>query len=110
MSNEQVKKPAKSKTKKTTASAEISEKAKTPKAATKPKAAPAAAKKAAPKTKATTKPAVAAKVPEVATARLHPTHAEISARAYGYFLERKGQHGFHEQDWFRAEQELLGIS
>jgi outer membrane biosynthesis protein TonB len=79
------------------------------KAAAKPKA-EAAPKKAAPKAKTAAKSAVAAGVPEAAAAFVaQPTHAEISYRAYGYFLERHGQHGYHEQDWLRAERELLGL-
>lgn len=31
---------------------------------------------------------------------------EIAALAHSYWLERGGQHGAHEDDWFRAEQEL----
>jgi len=85
----------------------------------KPKAAAAKAKsetvvkKTPPKAKTATKSAIAAGIPEatarVASTNSHPTYGQISARAYGYFLERHGQHGYHEQDWFRAEQELLGI-
>ncbi len=31
---------------------------------------------------------------------------EIRQRAYEYFCERGGQHGGHEDDWHRAEQEV----
>jgi DUF2934 family protein len=31
---------------------------------------------------------------------------EIAALAHSYWLERGGQHGSHENDWFRAEQAL----
>jgi len=31
---------------------------------------------------------------------------EIAALAHSYWLERGGQHGSHEEDWFRAEQVL----
>jgi hypothetical protein len=41
------------------------------------------------------------------TARRAPTHDEIARRAYELFLQRGGQHGSHEQDWLRAESELL---
>lgn len=34
------------------------------------------------------------------------THAQVAERAYHYFLARGQQHGFHEQDWFRAQQDL----
>ena len=31
---------------------------------------------------------------------------EIRLRAYQFFCERGGQHGAHEDDWHRAEQEV----
>ena len=31
----------------------------------------------------------------------------IEKRAYQLFLERKGIHGYHIQDWFQAEKEIL---
>ena len=31
---------------------------------------------------------------------------EIAALAHSYWLERGGEHGAHEDDWFRAEQTL----
>jgi hypothetical protein len=66
--------------------------------AAKPVAAkPAAKKKAAPKTKIT----------PVRT--MHAaTHEEIARLAHRFWLERGGQHGFDADDWFRAEQMLLG--
>lgn len=36
-----------------------------------------------------------------------PTHEEIAALAHRYYEERGLLHGFHEQDWYRAEQELM---
>ncbi|MGO9438046.1 MAG: DUF2934 domain-containing protein [Terracidiphilus sp.] len=33
---------------------------------------------------------------------------EIARLAHQYWAERGHQHGHHEEDWFRAEQELLG--
>lgn len=33
-------------------------------------------------------------------------NAEISQRAYQLYEERGRQHGFHEQDWHQAEQEI----
>jgi hypothetical protein len=35
-----------------------------------------------------------------------PSPEEIAARAYELFLARGGEHGWHEEDWLRAEQEL----
>lgn len=35
-----------------------------------------------------------------------PTEDEIRERAYTLYVERGGAHGKHEDDWFRAEQEL----
>jgi hypothetical protein len=32
--------------------------------------------------------------------------AEIQHRAYEFYCERGGQHGFDETDWYRAESEL----
>jgi hypothetical protein len=46
---------------------------------------------------------------EQPTLRPRPSHEQIAHVAYGYFLQRHGQHGHHEQDWFRAEQELLRL-
>lgn len=51
--------------------------------------------------------AASSSAPEVAeTSTVPPTHAEISARAFHYFLERGHRHGHHEEDWLRAEREL----
>lgn len=33
-------------------------------------------------------------------------HEEIARLAYQYYLERGSRHGFHEEDWHRAEQEV----
>jgi hypothetical protein len=35
-----------------------------------------------------------------------PSPEQIAARAYELFLARGGEHGYHEEDWLRAEQEL----
>ena len=69
----------------------------------------AAKKASAPKVTAAVASAVSAGVPEVASvpsARREPTHAEISYRAYFVYIERGGDHGLHENDWFLAEKEL----
>jgi hypothetical protein len=36
-----------------------------------------------------------------------PTHEEIASLAHRYYEERGWKHGFHEQDWYRAERELM---
>lgn len=41
-------------------------------------------------------------------ARLHPgIEDEIRRRAYELYQERGGQHGFDQEDWSRAETEIL---
>jgi len=35
-----------------------------------------------------------------------PTHEQIQRRASELYLERGGEDGSHEDDWFAAEQEL----
>jgi Protein of unknown function (DUF2934) len=35
-----------------------------------------------------------------------PSHEEISWLAHRFFEQRGSQHGWHEQDWLRAELEL----
>jgi hypothetical protein len=37
-----------------------------------------------------------------------PTYEEIAKRSYEIFLERGGEHGHAEEDWARAEAELIG--
>jgi hypothetical protein len=37
-----------------------------------------------------------------------PTFEEIAKRSYEIYLERGGAHGHAEEDWARAEAELLG--
>ena len=56
-----------------------------------------APKKAAPKK--TTK----AKVTPISV-----SHEEIAMLAHRFWIERGGKHGSHEDDWIRAERELLG--
>jgi hypothetical protein len=81
--------------------AETTEKAKKAKAPAKPRAAAAAPKTAAAKQKQT--------VAEKVTATT-PTHHEIAELARQYWEERGHHHGQHEQDWLRAEQELLKLA
>jgi len=33
-------------------------------------------------------------------------HDQVAQLAHRYFIERGHQHGHHEDDWYRAEQEL----
>jgi len=110
MSIEKEKKPRKTPVKKTAEAAEGAEKK--AKVTAKPKVA-AAGTKAAPKAKAAAKSAEAAGVPEVAVAivkaSVRPTHQQIAELAHRYYVERGWQHGYHEQDWFRAEQVLLTV-
>src|SRR5258708_18261360 len=66
-----------------------------------------AALKAAAKTKV--KAAAKAKAVDLA-ASLTPSYAEIAQLAERYWAERGWQDGYAEQDWLRAEQELLGMA
>jgi len=34
-------------------------------------------------------------------------HDAIARRAHELFVERGGEHGYHDDDWLRAEAELL---
>jgi hypothetical protein len=36
-----------------------------------------------------------------------PSHDEIARLAYAYWEARGRQHGSHQEDWYRAEHELL---
>jgi hypothetical protein len=75
---------------------ETAKKATTPK---KPRA--TAAKTTAPK-------AVAPKTKSKAKVTVMVSHEQIAALAHRFWTDRGGQHGHHEEDWLRAEQELLG--
>jgi len=45
---------------------------------------------------------------ENGAAQVHPgIEEEIRVRAYELYLERGGQDGFHQEDWSRAEAEIL---
>ncbi len=43
-----------------------------------------------------------------AATKAAPTYDEIAKRSYEIYLERGGEHGHAEEDWARAEAELLG--
>jgi hypothetical protein len=36
------------------------------------------------------------------------SHEQVAMLAHKFWTERGYQHGHHEEDWLRAEQELLG--
>lgn len=57
------------------------------------------------KTKAVAAPAV--KKPRAAKSK--PTREEIALRAYHIYLERGRTQGNEQEDWIRAEQELLAL-
>jgi maleate cis-trans isomerase len=80
----------------------MAEKVKKTKAPAKPKATVAAAKTTMVKAKKQT-------VAEKVTATT-PTHAEIARLAQQYWAERGWQDGQAEQDWLRAERELLKMA
>ena len=61
-----------------------------------------------PKSKAKTVAASAIRKPRAA--KLQPTRGEIALRAYHIYLERGRTPGNEQEDWIRAEQELLGLS
>jgi len=56
-----------------------------------------------PKAKASTSPVAKKSKKEKAP----PTHAEISLRAYHIYLERGCTPGNEQEDWLRAERELI---
>jgi len=74
---------------------ETTDKTKKPKAPAKPRAAAGTAKKAP------TRKAAAENTPAV------PSRDEIARLAEKYWAERGHQDGHAEQDWLRAEQELM---
>jgi hypothetical protein len=48
------------------------------------------------------------KTKTASAAKAAPTYDEIAKRSYEIYLERGGEHGHAEEDWARAEAELLG--
>jgi hypothetical protein len=97
MANETVKKT------KTTAKSKSAAKAQAGEAGGTVKAAPAVA------AKKTVKSAAKAKTVEVA-ATSAPSYTEIAQLAERFWAERGWQDGYAEQDWLRAERELLGVA
>jgi hypothetical protein len=65
-----------------------------------------AAPKKSPAKKSTPKKSAPKKQPAKATAKSEPTKDQIAERAYELFLARGGKHGYHMEDWYRAEKEL----
>ena len=79
-----------------------------PKAVKTPESETGSAAKAAPKVEAKTKVKAAPKTKAVDVgASRTPSYAEIAQLAERYWAERGWQDGYAEQDWLRAEQELL---
>jgi hypothetical protein len=74
--------------------------AETPKKAKAPSTSRAAKKTTAPKKTAT------AELITMPTPAPAPTHEQIAELARRYWAERGHVDGHHEEDWFRAEQEL----
>ncbi len=65
--------------------------------------------KAAPRSKAA-KAAVAEVTVMASNVKQWPSYEEIARLAHCYYEERGMKHGYHEEDWLRAEQELLAAS
>jgi hypothetical protein len=82
-----------------------------PKAVKMPEGETGSAVKAAPKAAAKTKVKAAPKneAVDVAASRT-PSYVEIAQLAERYWAERGWQDGYAEQDWLRAERELLGMA
>jgi hypothetical protein len=82
-----------------------------PKAVKTPEGETGSAVKAAPKAVAKTKVKAAPKTKtiDVAASRT-PSYVEIAQLAERYWAERGWQDGYAEQDWLRAERELLGMA
>jgi hypothetical protein len=59
------------------------------------------------KTKTTAKPRKTATKKEKVAKKSMPSREEIARLAKSYWAERGHQDGFAEQDWLRAERELL---
>lgn len=64
---------------------------------------------AAPKVAAKPRKAAAKKTGTLATVTpISVSHESVAELAHRFWAERGGTHGYHEDDWFRAEQELRG--
>jgi hypothetical protein len=80
-----------------------------PKAVKTPKGETGSVVTAAPKVAAKAKAAPKSNTVDMAASRT-PSYAEIAQLAERYWAERGWQDGYAEQDWLRAEQELLGMA
>jgi flagellar biosynthesis/type III secretory pathway protein FliH len=90
----------------------MAEKLKKAKAPAKPRATASAVKKATPKSAPPKNPKIVAKkktVAEQVTATT-PSREEIARLAQQFWAERGHQDGLAEQDWLRAERELMGMA
>lgn len=113
MSVEDEKKPRKTPVKKAAAGPKEGTAAKKVKAEAAPKAAAAPKKKTAAKSvngASAAKPISESETVQASQRKSSPTYMQIAERAYGYFVARGGKHGYHEEDWYRAEQELWSNS
>ncbi len=62
---------------------------------------------AAPKAAAKpSKPAAKKTVASAKASKASVAHDQVAQLAHRFFTERGHTHGHHEEDWFRAEQEL----
>jgi hypothetical protein len=64
---------------------------------------------AAPAAKKTVRAAAKTKTVDAAATGA-PSHAEIAQLAERFWAERGWQDGYAEQDWLRAERELVGVA
>jgi hypothetical protein len=80
------------------------------KAATKPRATAAAAKKATAKDGAPNKIVARRKTVAEQVNATTPSREEIARLAQQFWQERGRQDGLAEQDWLRAERELMGMA
>ncbi|AXC13674.1 hypothetical protein ACPOL_4401 [Acidisarcina polymorpha] len=67
--------------------------------------APVKSRSTSPKTKAVSEKPTAITGPTPA-----PNREQIAQLAHKFWTDRGRHHGSHEQDWFRAEQELRGMA
>lgn len=61
----------------------------------------------APRATATKKAAQAKKATQAKPAAMTASHEQIAQLAHLYWAERGHRHGSHEEDWYRAEQQIL---
>lgn len=73
-------------------------------------AVPARHKPATPKRVKRAAPVVAAEAPVTQPVPVMPTQADIALQAYSYYEARGCQGGSPEEDWLRAERELLAAA